>query len=115
MGQALEHEEMVRAIMPQMLVQPALREQFYNQYVEPLTELLEQYVETRIERGDLQPVNVALTVRAVQSMFIGLLILRILGDEELHTRWEEMPDVVSTLLFEGLSPAPVPARSGGER
>lgn len=114
MGQAVAHEDMVRAIMPQMLVQPALREQFYEQYVEPLTDLLEQYVEARVEQGDLQPVNVPLTVRAVQSMFFGLIILRILGDEELHTRWDEMPEVVSTLLFEGLSPAAAPASSGDE-
>lgn len=111
MGQAVAHEDMVRAIMPQMLVQPALREQFYEQYVEPLTELLEQYVETRIEQGNLRPVNVPLTVRAVQSMFFGLLILRILDDEVLHARWDEMPEVVSTLLFDGLSP--VRSANGG--
>lgn len=104
MTRLLENEEMVRAIIPQMLVQPALRERFYDQLVKPLITLLEQYVETRIEQGDIRPVDVPLTVRAVQSMFIGLLIVRILGDEELQQRWEEMPEVLATLLFEGLNP-----------
>jgi len=104
-GRLIENEEMVRAIIPQMLVQPALREQFYGELVQPLINLLERYVETRIEQGDLRPVDVPLTVRAVQSLFIGLLIVRMLGDEQLQTRWSEMPEVIGTLLFEGLNPA----------
>lgn len=104
MGRLLENEEMVRAIIPQMLVQPALREQFYQQLVEPLIALLEDYVRARIEEDDIRPVDVPLTVRAVQSLFIGLLIVRILGDEQLQTRWDEMPELIGTLLFEGLNP-----------
>ena len=115
MGRAVESEEMLRAVLPQMLVQPALREQFRRQFVAPVIELMEQYVTTQIDQDDIQPVNVPLTVRAVQSMFIGLLLLRILGDEKLHARWEEMPEVVATLLFEGLSPsADGSARDGRE-
>jgi hypothetical protein len=67
---------------------------------------LEQYVQARIAQGDVRPVDVPLTVRAVQSMFIGLLIVRILGDDELRARWDEMPEVIATLLFEGLNPRP---------
>lgn len=104
MGRVVESEETLRAILPQMLVQPVLRDQFHRQFVTPVIELMEGYVTTQIDQDDIQPVNVPLTVRAVQSMFIGLLLLRILGDEELHRRWDEMPEVVATLLFEGLSP-----------
>lgn len=106
MGRLVENEQMVRAIIPQMLVQPVLRERFYSQLVEPLLTLLEQYVQARIAQGDVRPVDVPLTVRAVQSMFIGLLIVRILGDDELRARWDEMPEVIATLLFEGLNPRP---------
>lgn len=104
MARLVENEEMVRAILPQMLVQPALREAFYRELVEPLISVLEAYVRTRIEEGDIRPTDVPLTVRAVQSLFIGLLIVRILGDEQLQTRWEEMPELIGKLLFEGLSP-----------
>jgi len=104
MGRVIESEEMLRAILPQMLVQPALREQFRREFVAPVIELMEEYVETRIEQGDLRPVDVPLTVRAVQSMFIGMLLMRILDDDPLRERWDEMPEAVATLLFEGLSP-----------
>jgi len=115
MRRLVENEEMVRAIIPQMLVQPALRERFYDQLIQPLITLLEQYVETRIEQGDIRPVDVPLTVRAVQSTFIGLLIVRILGDEELQHRWEEMPEVLATLLFEGLNPRLDQDRASADR
>jgi hypothetical protein len=49
-----------------------------------------------------------LAVRAVQAMFVGLIILRILGDEPLQSSWDELPQVLATILFDGLSP-----RDGG--
>lgn len=112
MERVVESEEMLRAILPQMLVQPALREQFRRQFVAPVIDLVEQYVEAQVEQGKMQPVDVPLTVRAVQSMFIGLLLLRILGDDELQARWNEMPEVVATLLFEGLAPGTDGAEPG---
>ena len=105
MGLLIQNEEMIRAIMPQMLVQPALREKFYTELVQPMISLLEAYVENRVQKGDVRPVDVPLAVRAVQSLFIGMLIVRMLGDEQLQTRWSEMPELIGTLLFEGLSPA----------
>ena len=42
--------------------------------------------------------------RAVQSMFIGLIVLRILGDEHLHSEWKDVPEVLATLVFDGLRP-----------
>jgi hypothetical protein len=37
-------------------------------------------------------------------MPLGLLVLQVLGDEVIATRWEELPDVLTTLLFDGLKP-----------
>jgi hypothetical protein len=55
--------------------------------------------------GQVQPVDVALAVRAIQSTFVGMFVLRILGDELLQARWDEMPEVLGTIVFEGLKPA----------
>ncbi|TEU12194.1 MAG: TetR/AcrR family transcriptional regulator [Anaerolineales bacterium] len=108
MGLIQQNDEMVQAIMPEMLVNPALRERFYQQFIRPITTLFEQYIRARIELGHMRSVNVPLTVRAMQSMFVGLLILRILGDEPLQSGWDELPEVLATLIFDGLSP-----RDGG--
>ena len=108
MGLIQQNDEMVQAIMPEMLVNPALRERFYQQFMRPTMTLFEQYIQARIELGHIRPLNVPLTVRAVQGMFVGLLVLRILGDEPLLSGWDELPEVLATLIFDGLSP-----RDGG--
>jgi hypothetical protein len=94
----------LRAILPEMLVNAELRDQFYTQFAEPLAGLLEQYVRARIDSGDLRPVNPPLAVRSVQGMFIGLMVLRILGDDLLASHWGDVPEALVDLLFDGLGP-----------
>ena len=108
MGLVQHKDKTIQAIMPEVLVNPALRERFYQQFARPTTALLEQYIQARIELGHIRPLNVPLAVRAVQGMFVGLVILRILGDEQLLSGWDELPEVLATLIFDGLSP-----RDGG--
>jgi len=108
MGLIQQNDKMVQAILPEIFVNPALRERFYQQFAQPATTLFERYIQARIELGHIRPLNVPLAVRIVQGMFIGLLILRILGDELLQSGWDDLPEVVATLLFDGLSP-----RNGG--
>ena len=97
-----QKDETILAVWPEMMVNPALRERFYQQFVSQTTRLLEQYVQARVEMGQVRPLDVSLVVRAVQSMFIGLLMLRVLGDEEVQSRWDEMADVLASLVFSGI-------------
>ncbi len=103
-GRIEQNIEMVRAVLPEILINPELRERFYQQFVLPIAGMIELNVQTRVEAGALRPINVPLTVRAVQSMFVGLLVLRVLGDKPLQAGWNDMPEVVMTLIFEGLRP-----------
>jgi AcrR family transcriptional regulator len=104
MGLVQQEDEMIQAIMPEILVNPALRERFRQQFLRPTVTLFERYIQARIELGHIRPLNVPLAVRIVQGMFVGLLILRILGDETLLSEWDELPEVLATILFDGLSP-----------
>jgi TetR/AcrR family fatty acid metabolism transcriptional regulator len=101
-GRIEQNIEMVRAVLPEILINPELRERFYQQFVLPIAGMIEQNVRARVEAGAIRPVNVPLTVRALQSIFVGLLVLRILGDKQLQAGWNDMPEVVTTLIFEGL-------------
>ncbi len=104
LGLIHQNDEMVQAILPEMLVNPELRERFRQQFVQPTTTLFEQYIQARVKLGHIRPINVPLAVRAVQSTFLGLLLLRILGDELLQSKWDDLPEVLATILFDGLSP-----------
>jgi hypothetical protein len=35
---------------------------------------------------------------------LGLLLLQLLGDQAVAERWEELPEVLTTLIFDGLTP-----------
>jgi AcrR family transcriptional regulator len=98
-------QELLQAVLPEVLIDPELRQRFYRQYVLRIATLMEQYVQARIELGHVRPVDVPLTVRVVQGAFIGLLILRILGDEPLQSGWDDVPEVLAALVFDGLGAA----------
>ncbi|RLC96374.1 MAG: hypothetical protein DRI77_08670 [Chloroflexi bacterium] len=106
-GRIQQGQEMLQAILPEVLTNPELREQFYQQYVLRIATMIEQYLQAQIELGNIRPVDVPLTVRAIQSTFVGLLVLRILGDEPLQSRWDDVPEILATLLFDGLKPGEV--------
>jgi TetR/AcrR family fatty acid metabolism transcriptional regulator len=105
MGRIEQGQVMLQAVLPEVFVNPDLRVQFYQQYVLRISTLLEQHLRAEIELGHIQPVNVPLTVRVVQSMIVGLIVLRILGDKPLQSEWEDVPEVLATLVFDGLKPA----------
>jgi len=104
MGRMEESQELLQAVLPEVFVNAELRQQFYLQYVRRISRLLEGYLQAQIELGHIRPIDVPLTVRVVQAMILGLLVLRILGDEPLQSRWQEVPEVQATLVFEGLRP-----------
>jgi len=98
------HEQMFQAILPEILANPDLRERYYQEFVQPTAVILEGYIQARVQQGDLRPVDVSLAVRAVQGMFVGLLMMRILGDGPIRARWDDLPEVMGTIIFDGLSP-----------
>jgi AcrR family transcriptional regulator len=101
-GRIEQGEELLKAVLPQVFVNPDLRARFYQQYVLRIAHLLEPYVQAQVEAGQIRPVNVPLTTRVLQAMFVGLLILRILDDQALRSGWAEVPELLATLLFDGL-------------
>lgn len=98
------HEKMFQAVLPEVLTNPELRERYYLEFVQPTVMMLEDYFQARVELGHLRPIDVPLAVRAVQGMFIGLLMFRFLGDEPIRAGWDELPEVIATIIFDGLSP-----------
>jgi AcrR family transcriptional regulator len=94
--------EVFRAILPELLVNPELREKYYQQVIEPTMRVAEEYFRVQVRQGQIREVDVPLTVRAMAGAVLGLLILQLLGDQQLASQWEQLPEVLSTLLFDGL-------------
>jgi AcrR family transcriptional regulator len=96
-------QEMLKAVLPQVMVNPALREPFYQQFVLRIAALLEGYIQTRVDLGHIRPVDAPLAARVIQSVFVGLLVLRVLGDETLLSGWDDVPGLLAMMIFDGLS------------
>jgi AcrR family transcriptional regulator len=92
----------LRAILPEVIANAELREHYYQRFVLRVAGLIEQYVKARIELGHIRPVDAALATRVVQSMFVGLFTMRILGDETLKEAWGDLPELLATIIFDGL-------------
>jgi len=75
---------------------------YYHQVIAPTIALGERAFLGVGEEHKMRALDVPLTVRSIAGMFFGLLILQLLGDEEIAKRWEELPEVVASLLFDGL-------------
>jgi len=98
--------DVFRAVLPEILVDPALREHYYTQIVTPTMQIAEQFVQHSMDQGELRDLDVALTVRTLAGALFGLFVLHLLGDEALGQRRDELPQVLATVLYEGLHPTP---------
>lgn len=100
----LSNIDMFKAILPEMLINPELRERYYGQNVTPTLDYLEWHLEARSREGHIRGGNHKLTARAMIAMMIGFLILHILGDRTIQDTEAELPDALATLLYDGLKP-----------
>lgn len=97
--------DMLRAVLPELLVDTDLRELYFHRVVAPTLAQGERYIQALIEQGKLRTVDAALATRAISGMVLGLLLLRMLGDDYLAAHGSDIAGPLATLLFEGLRPA----------
>jgi TetR/AcrR family fatty acid metabolism transcriptional regulator len=94
--------EVFQAVLPEMLANAELRELYYQQVIAPTIVVGEQSFQAQSSTGQIQVLDIPLTVRSIAGMIFGLLLFQLLGDEVIAKRWEELPEVLASLLFDGL-------------
>ena len=100
-----ENWEVFRVVLSEMLVNAALRERYLRDVVEPTMRIGEENLRTRIEQGTARATDAPLAMRIGAGAVLGLLVLGLLGDEEVASRWEEASGILSGLLIHGLEKA----------
>jgi AcrR family transcriptional regulator len=105
-----EEREVFRVVLSEMLVNSELRELYLRRVVEPSMKIAEENFRSRMERGEVRETDVPLAMRSVAGAVLGVLVLGLLGDEEIGARSDEVPDVLAGLLLCGLE-----ATKGGLR
>ncbi len=101
--------DVLRVVLSEMLVNAELRRIYVDRIVAPSFALAEPRFQLLVDRGSLRSEDVPMLLRAISGMFLGLIVLRLLGDPLLETRWETLPEQLSNILLDGLLPG-----EGGE-
>jgi len=104
-----ENREIFRVVMSEMLVNARLRERYMREVVGPTVKIGEENFRTRVKQGKVRATDASLAVRVSAGAVFGLLVLGLLGDEEVGARWDEACGVLSGLLVHGLE------KTGGAR
>lgn len=94
--------EVFRVVLSEMLVNAELRDQYMQQIIEPTFAIARKHFRRWVENGTLRAVDQALAMRAISGMFLGVLMLRLMGDRQTISRWDQLPDVMVEILLDGL-------------
>jgi AcrR family transcriptional regulator len=96
--------EILRVLISEILVNEDLRERYFQRIVRPTNELAETFFRQWQSEGALKPVDPKLAVRIVAGAFFGLIVMHLVGDTELENRWNELPDILTEIMLNGLMP-----------
>ena len=100
-----ENREVFRVVLSEMLVNAELRDRYLRHVVDPAMRIAEENFRSRMEQGEVRETDVPLAMRSVAGAVLGVLVLGLLGDEEIGSRSDEVPDVLAGLLIHGLGAA----------
>jgi AcrR family transcriptional regulator len=98
--------DLFRAVLPELLANPALRARYYDEVIAPTMALGEGGFRALVANGTMRDLDLPLSTRIVAGSVLGLMVLQLLGDETLAARWREIPDAIAELLLPGLTLTP---------
>ena len=107
-----ENREVFRVVLSEMLVNAELRDRYVRHVVDPTMRIAEENFRSRMEQGEVRETDTPLAMRSVAGAVLGILVLGLLGDEEIGSRSDEVPDVLAGLLIHGLGAAEEEDRRG---
>jgi TetR/AcrR family transcriptional regulator, fatty acid metabolism regulator protein len=96
--------EVMRAVLPEVLVNAELRKMYIEQIIEPTFAIAEKHYGGLIEAGKVRPLDVPITLRIISSTFLGLMILRMMDEPVVEERWDEFAGVFTSMILDGLIP-----------
>jgi AcrR family transcriptional regulator len=97
--------EIFQIVLSEVLVDSELRMIYMQQVIEPTFAIAETYYTQLAREGKIRfDVDVPLVLRLTSATVIGILVLRVLGDPEIVGKWDQIPDLLTTLTLDGVLP-----------
>jgi AcrR family transcriptional regulator len=92
--------KVLQALLPEILVNEELRQQYQQQVIQPTYATAERYFAERL--GRQSGAEVALELRLISAMFLGVIVQHLMGDPELAAHWQELPERMAELILHGI-------------
>jgi AcrR family transcriptional regulator len=97
--------EIFQIVLSEVLIDSDLRAIYMQQVIEPTFALAEHYFTQIVGEGKIRSdVDVPLMLRLTSATVVGILVLRVLGDTEILNKWEQIPDLLTTMMLDGMLP-----------
>jgi TetR/AcrR family transcriptional regulator, fatty acid metabolism regulator protein len=96
--------EIFQALLPELLTDAALRERYQAEVIAPTYAAAEAAFTQMHAAGTVHLPDVALGTRLMSATLLGLLVQRALGDPVLKARWNELPEAIADVQWNGLRP-----------
>lgn len=94
--------ETFRAILPELLVSKELQKIYRQQVLVPTFAVAEQYFEQEAKRGNIRKMEIPLMARTLAATTLGFLILYLLDEAEVSSRWDELVNTLTDLMYNGM-------------
>jgi AcrR family transcriptional regulator len=95
--------DVFNVLFSEVLVNEDLRDTYYQQLFNPTFALADSYAQSLIKPGMEPRLDPQLALRAIAALGIGVLMMRLMGDPLLESRWDEVPDVLAELILHGIA------------
>lgn len=92
----------LKVVLPEMMTNPELGSRAYEQIYGPMFVVIEQYFQQLIADDQIDGRDPALTARLFASPFMGLILLRMLGDAHVVENWDLYTEVMGQFLSKAL-------------
>lgn len=91
-----------QAVLPEVLSNAELRSAYLEQIVLPTTRAGEGMIVALAQSSGLDPATLKLHFQLEAALFMGLVVLRIIGDPDLERVWPTLPTAITELMLASL-------------
>lgn len=99
-----QYHPMLQSVLSEILVNPELRQRYYDEQVSPGVLLISQHLQKLLDNGQFRPIHVPYMARTLVALMLGLYFLEVLGDPLIQSQWDELSKAIASLLIDGAAP-----------
>jgi AcrR family transcriptional regulator len=95
---------MLQAILSEILVNPELRQRYYQDLVLPAVTSIMDHLQERVRMKQIRPLDVPFTSRILVAITLGSFMLQVLGDKVIQSDLETLSETLTEIIFDGVRP-----------